>query len=462
MSRKKRVLLFTLCAGMELCWLYALADFTMDAVASRAFPFEGAIGAFLCAVALTSFSSGRGWRVVYLLLLQALGIAAAAAFVVHQAYYAHAPLFSATWLSDFIDNPHSAIEWVYLVLLLIWAVAMWFAGVTFARRQRDYFTVCHRFDLGLAAFFVLFLLKCMMIARAGVQLGDSVSALSVYPFFLLGLLAIGTARIERRHVKTFLPGFHGFGIAAGFASGTILAAAGLVLFFLPTLSAGAEIGYRVLKAGGRTFLPLVIGAVRFMMTGKIRPEPANASAKAGALGWHSSAHTGWWGIAERVIAWGFWGITLLVALFVAAILIYSLIRLLLSRTARARKTGKAENPFFLFVRFRDLLVSLYQATLRGLRGYSRAAQLYGALDRWGRHNGLDRSVSETPAEFATRLNRHFPRFAHDIDGIVNAFHTEAYGERRLSTEQLAEARSAWHRLRNPLYWPSRLKVRLSL
>jgi hypothetical protein len=39
MSGKKRVLLFTLCAGMELCWLYALADLTMVMGAKRAFPF---------------------------------------------------------------------------------------------------------------------------------------------------------------------------------------------------------------------------------------------------------------------------------------------------------------------------------------------------------------------------------------------------------------------------------------
>ncbi len=462
MSRKKRVLLFALCAGMELCWLYALADFTMDAVAGRAFPFEGAVGAFLCAAALTSALRGRGWRVVYLLLFQALGIASAVAFIVHQVYDASAPLFSVAWLSRFIDSPRSAIEWVYLVLLLVWAVALWFAGVTFARRQRDYFTVCHRFDLGLAAFFVLFLLKCMIIARTGVHLGDSVSALSVYPFFLLGLLAIATARIDREHAKSFLPGFHGFGIAAGFASGTILAAVGLVLFFLPSLSRGAEIGYGALKAGGRTLVPLVVGAVRFMMTGKIRPEPAGASAKASTISWQSSAHTGWWGIVEQALVWAFWGIVLLVALFVAVLLIYSLIRLLLSRTASTRPSSKAESPFFFFIRLWGLLVSFYRGVLRGLMRYSCAAQLYGALDRWGRHNGLRRQLSETPAEFATRLNRHFPSLADEIDTIVDAFHTETYSQRCLSPGQFAQARSAWHRLRNPLHWPSRLKVRLSL
>jgi hypothetical protein len=447
---------------MELCWLYACADFTMDAVAGRAFPFEGAVAAFLCAVALTSGTSGRGWRVVWLLLSQAAGVAAAAAFVVHQLYYPAAPLFSAAWLSGFIDSTRGAIEWVYLILLLLWAVALWYAGVMFARRPRDYFTVCHRFDLGLAAFFVLFLFKCVIIARTGMQLGNGVSALFVYPFFLLGLLAIATARIERAHAKRFLPGFHGFGIAAGFASGTMLAAAGLVLFFLPALSAGADVGYRALKATGKTLIPLVVGVVRFMMTGKIRPEPAGAAAKSGAMGWQSSAPTGWWAVAQQVVAWGFWAITLLVAAFVAAILIYSLIRLLMSKTARASKTGNTETPFFLFVRFWRLLVALYHAALRGLTGYSRAAQLYGALDRWGKHNGLDRTASETPAEFAARLGRHFPGFTHDIDSIVDAFHTEAYSARRLEPERFARARSAWYRLRSPLHWPSRLKVRLSL
>jgi hypothetical protein len=461
MRRRRAVLLFFVSAGMEMCWLYALAAFSMVAVAARSFPFAGAIGVFLFAAALTHISTGRGWRVLYVLLLQACGITSAVAALIHQVYYAHSQFFAAAWFNDLVNRPRTAIEWVHLIMLLIWTLLFWIAGVTFSRRPRDYFKVCSRFDIGLAAFFLLFLIKCILVSRAGVQVDDLVSGQSFYPFFLLSLLAIGIARIRHDEPKTFIPGFQGIGITASFAAIVIVSAGSLVLFFLPALTAAAEAGYRALKSGGRTFLPFVEGIVRFMMTGKIRPEPANSPPSGGQIDWSSSLHSTWWmEIVNKVIEWGFWGLFIVAMLFTLGLLVYSLIRWLLSKTGRVKgQSDGPDDPFFLFVHFWRLLISLYRVVRRSLKGYRRAGELYSALNRWGRNTGLARVASETPAEFGSRLNRHFPRFAREIGLIVDAFHREAYGETRLTLDQLAGARSAWYRMRNPLFWPLRVKVR---
>ena len=93
-----------------------------------------------------------------------------------------------------------------------------------------------------------------------------------------------------------------------------------------------------------------------------------------------------------------------------------------------------------------------------MKGYEKAAELYGALLGWARRSGFSQVGSETPLELGTRLDARFPALKPQIEVIISAFNQEVYGEMVLSGMQLATARSAWRTLRSPLHWPSRLKT----
>ena len=71
-------------------------------------------------------------------------------------------------------------------------------------------------------------------------------------------------RMESAAPKAFLPGYRGMGVIVSFFAVVLLGAGGLVLFFLPGLTAAAQIGYRALKVVGRPLVPVLIAVLRFM------------------------------------------------------------------------------------------------------------------------------------------------------------------------------------------------------
>jgi hypothetical protein len=97
--------------------------------------------------------------------------------------------------------------------------------------------------------------------------------------------------------------------------------------------------------------------------------------------------------------------------------------------------------------------------LLSIRGYKKATELYAVLLGWGQRSGLTRFINETPLEFGTRLDKHFPRLKSEVDVIVSAFNREVYGEMNMSGEGMKQALSAWRTLRSPRHWPLRLKTR---
>ncbi len=93
---------------------------------------------------------------------------------------------------------------------------------------------------------------------------DSLSLFFVFPFFLFGLLSIGMVRMRGTASKAFLPGYRGSGVIASFVAAVLLGTGGLLLFFLPGLTAAAQMGYRALGAVGGPLVPVLIAVLRFI------------------------------------------------------------------------------------------------------------------------------------------------------------------------------------------------------
>jgi hypothetical protein len=454
MKNKKRTFLSLLCIGMEIFWMYAWASFSMTA-AKGLFPLVGAFIMFGVAAVITHFSTGRGWRIIYLAVLYLLASGASLLIIFYLAYFSSLPLFSNGWIILFFSTARSPLELLNLILLIVWSVLFWISGRFFSRRENTYYTVCGRFDLGLAAFFSLFFLKLILEVKGGIKV-DDMSFTLIFPFILFSLLAIGIANTKSTS-KNFLPGFRWIGIILGIGIVIILSAL-IILVLTPVLTRTAETGYSLFKSGAHFIMPGVVSVLRFLFGPRsMRSEPAASSPKSDNFNWDSDG--GWWSeLLDKIFKWGIKIFAIMLVAVISGIALYYLFKWLFSKTAFVRREiRKSYDGAPWYRRLLALLLSILKMIMIKLRGYSKASEFYRLLLRWGRRSGIPGLINETPLEYADRLKDHFPRLKTDIELIVSSFNREVYGGLALPGELISDTRSSWRRLRSPFNWPARLK-----
>ena len=458
MEIRKGILWYLVNGAMELSWFLGWAMFCSLMTMHRPFPFYEAVVAFALAGFVTHLSTGRGWRIIGVLGFESLGLTCAALLLIHGLYYGSYALLDSGWLIAFIEGSRSVTEWLILSMNLILIMILLIGGVTLARRPKGYFSACNRFDLGLAAFFALFVIKLVALTKGEMMTEDSLSLLFVFPFFLFGLLSIGMTRMRGAASKSFLPGYRGIGVIASFVAVVLLGTGGLLLFFLPGLTAAAQMGYRALTVVGRPLIPVLIAVIRFVFAPR-GTRPAAVATGSSRLGdWEKllpQTHSWWMELLEKILGWGLLGLMLLAMLAVSAIALFYTLKWLLSRT----KVNKRQ-PEPISLRFAGLWAfwaGVCRKMMCGIRGHQKAAELYGALLGWAGRSGLPHDRSETPLELGMRLNARFPALKSPIELIIDAYNREVYGETVLGAASLAAANTAWQFLRSPLRWPVRFR-----
>jgi Domain of unknown function (DUF4129) len=455
MSGSERLLLRALTNGMEVSWLCAWATFATIGTMGRPFPLVEATVAFVGAFVLTRLSSGRGWRVVWIAAVQAAGLLGASAGILHGLYDPGRPLLRQAWLLDFLGAARSPADWLLLTLVLVWAIVFWIGGARLAARPLAYTAVCARFDLGLAAFVLLFLAQLLVVANGG-QVEDRISHLFLLPFFIASLLTIGTIRLRSDGRKAFLSGYRGLGVFLTFIAGALLVAATLALFSLPYLTLAAEAGLVVLKGAGVAMSPYLLWVLRRLFAPRtLRADPAPAPSRHDlpTIPAHGQG-SGWMALVEKTLLWSAGILLVLAAMALVGLCLYLLFRFLWSRTPGRPDHRQPASPL-AWLRRLGLFLSGLRARLAGVQ---RARDGYRALLAWARRSGLPPVPAHTPAEIGARLQQRFPLLRTEIGSIVEAFNEEVYREAVLPAERMAEVRSAWRRLRSPRQWPARITV----
>jgi len=460
MKRGKGALPFFAIVGMELSWRYAWATFLTTSILHQPFPFPEAIATFALGAAITLLSKGKGWRIVSVLGIQVFGFILATLRIVYTFNSWSCSFLSQAWFIEFFNTPRSPLEWLTLILVLFLTIMFWAGGVTFARRSTAYSALCTRFDLGIAAFGLLFLTKFLVLYKGGIKIEDPISQLLFFPFFIFSLLAIGLVRNQTTAQRDFLPGYRGIGVILSFTVVVVLFGTGLVLFFLPYLTLAAETGYGILKTAAKPLGPVLVSILRFIfMHGAIRPEMPPPPTKGGVGDLASPGESSWWTeLLEKILVWIFGSLLGLILIIVCCVALFYLFRWLLSRTSVHQKRQGLWGSFLSWLHgLRVFLVSWWRRLARRAKGYQGAARLYAALLLWGRHSGLPHILSETPREYGLRLKNRFPSLKKDIELIIEALNQEAYAETTLSEKQLSQVRFALRRMQSPMHWPSRLK-----
>jgi len=457
MRGSKDSLLLTVHGAMEFTWRYAWVGFITFVVVRRSFPLLEALGIFALASVVTLLSRGKGWRILYILVLQAAGLAFAAGVMVHAFYYKAFPFWNQGWISYFFACQRTHIEWFVLLLIFFWILFFWVSGVILGHKPLEYYRVCDRFDLGFSAFIVLYLFEWIALTRGGIPTPDPFAGLLIFPYFLFSIFAIGLARNRDNVQREYLAGYRGIGMISTILAIVVLIAAALCLLMLPALTVVAEAGYAVMKEAAKPLGPVILGVLRFILTGRSFPQEASsgtndkeAQLSRGAV----SENTIW----EEIIQWGLTGLCLAVLLALAILGGWLLFQWFLSRTAPAEKSKRHGCLIILWAK--RILAFLHYCRSK-LIGHGRkcghATRLYAKLLAWGSRSGLSRLQIETPGEYGNRLCAQFPALAKEILFIIELYHEEVYGERGMTQKQWMSARSVWRHLQSPLNWPSRLR-----
>ncbi len=168
--------------GMELSWLYAWATFLMTSLVHRPFPLPERDRYVSSGGGAYPGDQGNGSAVGHPVGAPAPGVPARCLEDGLQLQLPGISLFrprvagGVLWPSEgsagVVDTrSHPALCGLF-----------WLAGVTLARRSTTYLALCGRFDLGVTAFFCLFLVKLLLLVKAGVEVHDPAPELLLFPF----------------------------------------------------------------------------------------------------------------------------------------------------------------------------------------------------------------------------------------------------------------------------------------
>ncbi|HOE18546.1 MAG TPA: DUF4129 domain-containing protein [Syntrophorhabdaceae bacterium] len=461
MKRSESVLLSFAGAVMEFTWLFAWAAFSTMSIAQRYIPLPEAAAIFLAGAVITGLSTGRGLRVISIVLLQAAGIAYATFRAIYIFNDVASPFISHRWIVEFFGASHSAMGWLLFVVSVFWAMAFWAGGARFAVRPKDHEKICSRFDLGLAAFLCLFLLKFALKVKGNISISDPLTGPLACTFFFFGLASIGMTRGRAAAAFDLIAGYRRFGVVLGFILAVFASVVSVVVFFQQPLANAARAGYGLIK-GGASYLGIIfVSLIRFIYLPKqTKAGSQPAGPQGGMLDRIVPADTpAWMEVVLKVLGWLLGTVFGLIVLAVFAFAAFYFIKWLFSRT-KAGRVDQERGSFLVRAirRLWAILALLASKARRALKGYRTAADYYIALTQWSRRSGIRRRLNETPSEFCSRLTKRFPALEQEIGTIVAAFNREFYGDIALGSGEIAAAQLAWRKLRNPVRWLQRLRA----
>ena len=459
--------LFTITSlGMEISWRFVWANFLFLSIFHHHYPWKDALGAFLIAAVLIAWPSGRGWRKIYPVLFQTIGLVLACLHIIYVFHGASLSPGTGFWSTDWpaatFAPSRSALVWLPMIFKAMIAAVFWFGGMNWARRERSYDKMILRFDLGLSAFFLLFIVKLLLRLKFGVEVHNDGALMLMTTFFTFGLPTMALARTHSRAVREYQAGFRRMGVVLSFAAVAVLLGVGSMTFFLPQLTATAELGYKALTAVAEPLGPVAVALLRFLFAP--RRGPAGVSSGGGMAQNQqlpTDTETPWWAdLLTHIVGWGGAGLMILAGLAVALYFLYQLWKWLMSQTPQTRQSRGWRAVLRQWLDGLNLIWQFVSEWLNNnVRRRSDPVALYEGLVQWGRRSGIYRLAGETPREYGFRLANAFPMATDDITAIVRALETSVYAEQEIESGAMDSIRSGWKRLGRPALWPVRVKVR---
>lgn len=437
-------------AGVEGLWVIAAAGFVVYVTVGRPFPLLSGVVTFLAAAALTRALWGRGLRRIAVLIIH-LSAFSACLFLGLGGFMPHRDLIPADgdWMS-----------WGWTTQTAFWLGILWVKGAAFSRHPGTRDRICSQFDQGVAWFGLMLLVSFLVEVKGGLPASWGGVLPLFFLFFVLGIAAMGlSGPSEQEGAKAGgAPGALWFLAFAVLVAGV---GTGAILFFMPLLMHGAEMGAEALKTTTSPIGPVLLAILRFLF-GRRRmsvqdeapPETAGTASPfegGGALGTGLESALGW--VLAVVLG-------LLLAIMLVIVLLYA-VKSLLSRTRpEYARTLRLFVILELFIRWLGRMRGMSPVRkLRALRDPD-PVRLFSRLSAWGACSGSPRNSTDTPMEYGVRLGARFKDLSGDIMLLVDLVNRELYADLRPGPAHRREGLEAWRRLRSPRNWYPRLRALL--
>ncbi|MBI9082482.1 MAG: DUF4129 domain-containing protein [Desulfobacterales bacterium] len=463
---KTATFFLTLSAGcMALVWRLAVANYISLAAFKRPYPLPEAVIALCLAALICAATRHRGLRVITVIGLHGFGLAVAILRTVYVYHTWSHSFISLRWITQWLDSGPDINAWSAMLLQAMLAVGFWWGGIYLIRGRERLQSHYARLDIGLTAFFVLFLAKFILWHKSGIEIQDFLSEKLLISFMIFGLLAIAMARHQGTIRTQFISGKKIIGMTLSASAVVVLFSTGLMMFFLPYMTAAAEFGYTVLKTVSGPVGAVLIAILRLMfaprrMDQQLSTPDQNPSP---VMSGEAVADNSWWfDLIEKVIGYVVLGVGTMVLLAAMIALVWLLVGWLWRRTPDGDKNRNGGDIAAFRAWFKALVLQIASLCRTVLSFFCRPPRtgtaFFGALLVWGRRSGIPVRTGETPLEYGQRLKAGFPVVGPEIATIVNLFNQEKYGEQALDLHGLDSADASWRKVRSPLHWGRRLRT----
>ena len=460
----RREILYASLAAIEVCWFWSWLMFLLGPDIASSWPAYA--GLLLLAASLTRYMHARETPLNRQRVVTAVLASLCSLFLLRLVVYADYAWGDWSWVGAFGWELGNVMQRISPPLVVFAAgLYLWFRGISLAQRDIGVDSVGFSFRVGIAAFVWLFLAQIAVPS-------PRYPALAVL-YFMLGLLAVGLARIEevsqsRIGVRSpFSASWMGILVAS--ISALLGASAGIAwLLSWHNLSRLAQFIHPLGNLLARLASPLatvVAWLLEHILDLLIRLFSRIFSYLGGGQGPLSETGVRLDGLQQPQPAQG---IALLVLQILKWTLLGAVLALVLAAVAfavhrlrQAPEDGAIEDanwesrqpqpPVAAGASNWQRLWDALQQQLARLRGqdYSLVSirRIYASLQRLAAAAGYPRPDAVTPYEYITTLTRGFQENEREVRLITEAYVRTHYGQRSFPPEYVQEVREAWLAIR---------------
>ena len=434
-------------------WRYAWINYITLAVFGWGFPLPGAAVFFLLSYALTAVTSRRGFRLITIAVFHAAGFSLLLLGFLHSFYDVSVSIFAPRWIAGFFSAPRALAGWLSLILLMLMPVLIWAGGINLVRKRENYTSGYTGLDIGITAFFLLFLVKFIARTQVNTVVDDPAAIRSFFLFFITCISGILVSK-QREHVDLeFSSHRRGIGVIISF----IVIIAVITVFavlLMPLLSTAADTGYGVLKVIGAPLGGVLVRILRFLLGGqRIRPDAQTGGGDSGGATEAFIETVDEQGFLGVILGYIALGLVALVSAVLVAALLWTLVCRLLKRTDNTERIKQP--PFFRYIM--ELLKKLILPIKMLLSNRKTGIDgIYSSLLKWGARGGIARKNNETPEEYKKRLCEFYPFASFEIGTITDSFNMSCYGEKVSGENEYYRALRCLKQLKSPGLIPARI------
>ena len=462
MKRSLKTVFFISGAGMDLCWLQAWAAFLLHSIFNYQVPLLFVFSIYCCGIMTNYVCYFQNRMRITVLGIKLLFFSASFSFATYFFLFSYNDHAAPLQLSRLFDVHKPFVDWGLTLFILLIAGITWRRSTIHVLKPLQPENVYLRLDLGIAAFFLLMVLKLMLFGRFGLTFIYPDLKYLFFPFFLFGLLTIGLILSGDKHNRQYASGFHKIGVVLGFAAVLLVGGLGIVFLFHSQMMYSADKLSGILKKAGPPLEGAVIWLGRLLWSSKRHYElpPLSAPGDQNSYAALSTGptETGW---LTNVIQWGTTALLSLLILLLVYLIVRHVIRFLFTGTGSRNLEKFWTFDYPKWLKWIIVFISRHLTRIFArVKKTSSAAALFTALVSWGRRSGIHYKTTDTPLEFGAHLATSFPGLKAEIKMIIHLLYKEIYGELKLETNQIAAGKKAKKRMTHPKFWKNRIKNRL--